>query len=365
MTIDPPTWRHVDGERVPGTWRHVFIRNGDYHLTDLFVYADAMVDCWGLVSLAEFAEQVESGWVATELEAGARGSLDSTASWRFDEPESWISAEELLGEVHDIVDRLNGRPDSTARCLAVLDEFLAEPGEERRVALSRAHHTIPEGQRRYALKDQDRKDYPLRVLVTGIGGELWPDHVVTAEAYTEALAYCTERRAAPGPPAPWDGPEGAWTPTVDVPARFFRDGWPAEPGVLVLRNEYPVAIEVGALSCPSVAHAYWATATADPAARARIAATADPFEAKRIAAEAPVRAGWSAARTAVMARLLRAKFAADPALAHVLAETGDARIGYRDIDSDFWGESGETGRNWVGRLLELIRAEHAAARLEP
>lgn len=31
------THRMADGIRVPGTWRHAFIRNGDYHLTDLFI----------------------------------------------------------------------------------------------------------------------------------------------------------------------------------------------------------------------------------------------------------------------------------------------------------------------------------------
>jgi len=36
----------VDGQRVEGTWRHVFVRNWDrYFLTDLIVYADGAIDC--------------------------------------------------------------------------------------------------------------------------------------------------------------------------------------------------------------------------------------------------------------------------------------------------------------------------------
>ncbi|MFB7366590.1 DUF7638 domain-containing protein, partial [Streptomyces hydrogenans] len=68
------TYRTVDGVRIPGTWRHVFIRNGRYFLTDLLIYADGLVDCWGLVTVEEFEEKVRSGWVATTLPDGAGAS---------------------------------------------------------------------------------------------------------------------------------------------------------------------------------------------------------------------------------------------------------------------------------------------------
>src|ERR1044071_3791621 len=38
--------------RIEGTWRTVFINNGGTHyLTDLKIYADGLIDCWGLVDL--------------------------------------------------------------------------------------------------------------------------------------------------------------------------------------------------------------------------------------------------------------------------------------------------------------------------
>ena len=72
MGIRQRTWRNVDGERIEGTWRHAFIRNGgNYFLTDLLIYADGMVDCWGLETLEGFADKLASGWVATDLPEGA------------------------------------------------------------------------------------------------------------------------------------------------------------------------------------------------------------------------------------------------------------------------------------------------------
>jgi hypothetical protein len=60
-----------------------------------------------------------------------------------------------------------------------------------------------------------------------------------------------------------------------------------------------------------------------------------------------------------MATLLRAKFSQHPQLARILTETGTAVITYNQFDSQFWGFP----RNWMGRLLELARAELALQNL--
>ncbi|MEU3828964.1 hypothetical protein AB0F36_27125 [Streptomyces sp. NPDC029080] len=45
-----------------------------------------------------------------------------------------------------------------------------------------------------------------------------------------------------------------------------------------------------------------------------------------------------------------------------LLATGDATVLYDDADSGFWGDNGGRGRNWTGRLLELVRSELLARR---
>lgn len=68
-----PTYRDVDGRRIEGTWRPIFIKNGGtHHLADLKIYADGQIDCWGMVDLQGFSEKLRSGWVATSLPSGAR-----------------------------------------------------------------------------------------------------------------------------------------------------------------------------------------------------------------------------------------------------------------------------------------------------
>jgi predicted NAD-dependent protein-ADP-ribosyltransferase YbiA (DUF1768 family) len=366
------TYRLVDGEQIEGTTRPVFIHNGDtYFLANLRVYADGVIDCWGLVDLDGLREKLRTGWVATSLEPGARASAHHLASWRFSEPRAWVTAEQLLGEVADDIDTLNGRPDSTRRCHLALDRYLKSRSEPDRIALRDAYQAIPRHMRVYALSDMDRKDGPLRVLCTEVGspivGDPRPggDTIVTEQMREEAFGYFAgreraleENRQLTYP----DGPEGAQAPTVTLNQGIFPRGWPADPGTLVLRNEYPAPITVDAVSYPTVVHAYWALATTSPEARHRIRDAARPYDAEKLAQQVPLRPDWPAVRLAVMASLLRAKYTQHPELAGILLATGDARIHYTGIGSRYWSAGRREGRNWIGRLLELIRAEIASQR---
>lgn len=370
VAIRRRTWRNVDGERIEGTWRHAFIRNGPtYFLTDLLIYADGMVDCWGLVTLEEFAGKLASGWVATDLADGAQASAHHLASWKFAEPRMWLTPEMLLGEVRDDIDQLNGRPDSAARCLAALDVFRSQPTEDNRAALREAYEAIPEHLRIYALGDQDSKDWPLRVLVTGPGHRLaWrgEDEVVTEDMHAAALRYFTDREQQHQPyadKAPADGATEPVETSVLINQTVFSRGWPEDPGILVLRNEFPAPVTVGELTYPTVTHAYWALAVADEHRQAEILRADTPYAAQKLAASSTLRDGWPQARTAIMADLLRAKFDQHPDLAEELTSTGATRLIYTEMGSTFWGQHGLEGRNWMGRLLELARSELAAGKL--
>lgn len=361
------THRTADGVRVPGTWRHAFIRNaGTYFLTDLFIYADGLVDCWGLVTVEEFEGKLRSGWVATELPEGGRASAHGLAGWRFGEPQVWHTPEQLVAEVRDTIDQLNHRPDSTGRCLAAVDAFLADRTEENRAAARAAYLAVPETRRRYALGDMDRKDGPLRVLVAGLGGEIdgRPGAVVAQDVYDEAVAYFEERARWREQPAqePADGPAASFAPAVKLNESYPSEPL-ADPGKRALRNDYPAPVVVGGTRCPSVAHAYWALSAAEQPVRDAILAADTVHVARTLAAGARRQDGWSRARVAVMADLLRAKYDQHPDLAEILVATDDATLVYDDSASDFWGDRAGRGRNWIGRLLELVRAELQAARL--
>ena len=364
------TFRNVDGQRVEGVWRHIFTRNGDtYYLADLVAYADGTVDCGtgGLTDLDGLREQLRRGRVATTLDEGAQASAHHLASWRFTQPQTWIDADMLLGEVADDIDRLNDRPDSTDRCMLAVQTYLADPSEEHRLAVRDRYLAIPEHLRVYALGDMDRKDLPLQVLAMDLGETLhwWPDDIlVTEDARARAIAYFHEHDRSVAEwqaHIPADGPEQPQAPTLTLARTYYPRGFPADPGIAVLQNDYPAVISVNGKDYPTVVHAYWALSTADPELRDKIAHAARAYDAQKLAEQADLHAAWPAARLAVMAALLRAKFTQHPPLARTLLDTGDARIIYTDHDSAYWVAGGKHGTNWIGRLLEAIRSELAAA----
>ncbi|MFE7581514.1 hypothetical protein ACFU5Y_08110 [Streptomyces gardneri] len=133
--------------------------------------------------------------------------------------------------------------------------------------------------------------------MTGPGGRtcLPSDPPVSQENYDRALAYFEER-------ARWSAEREKRVPadgpaTPHAPAVRLHHSFPnkqvADPGYLGLRNDYRAPISVGTVVYPSVAHAYWALSVAQPEARGEITAA----------------------------------------------------------------DNAGRGRNWTGRLLELVRAE--------
>ncbi|MGH3243147.1 MAG: NADAR family protein [Spirillospora sp.] len=364
-------FRVEDGRRIEGVARPVFIHNFSYHLIDLLVFADGAINCWEWVDFDGLREKLDSGWVVTEVPEGGEVSAFGLGRWIAADPMFGLTAEMLLGEVADDLDRLNGRPDSTGRCLAALERYLESREEADRRVLRGAYLAIPAHQRHYALGDMDNKDRPLVYLCTDIGEapvDGWfqgdgEDEDVVSEAMREwALGYFAGRerereRAEYAAKRPVDDPVEAVAGTIHVGGRFYPRGWPEDAGISVLQIDQPSSIEVGGVVYPSVEHAYWALSTRDGGARDRIRVAEHVSDARKFAEKEPRTEGWPQVRTAVMAGLLRAKYRQHPELADVLVGTGDAPIAYAGLDSEHWGVHGEKGRNWVGRLLELVRSE--------
>src|SRR5205085_3392263 len=120
--------------------------------------------------------KIDSGWIATRIQDGARASAHHLAAWNFASVATWadwgLSTDDFVGEIADEIESLNGRPTSTQRCRMSIDRFLAEPSEANRAALRADYYRIPTHLRRYTLGDMDAKDAPLRVLMTSEGSSL-------------------------------------------------------------------------------------------------------------------------------------------------------------------------------------------------
>ncbi|GER89807.1 hypothetical protein KDW_39690 [Dictyobacter vulcani] len=270
-----------------------------------------------------------------------------------------MTPEGLIAEVADEIEYLAGRPTLEERCLVALDRYVEVQDAEQLAALREAYLAVPEHQRRFLLHDQDVKDWPLLTILIPIGEPMTvkpdgtPEDAVEQADHEAALEYFRSRKLEDqrfqAASSRWEDAPVTASPSVvrfQAPAR----------GALYLANDYPVPITVDGHMYAMVEHAYWALATTDADARERIMDASTAGEAQNIGQQAPLRADWNIVRLAVMTRLVRAKFQQHPDLAERLMATGDGRLLNGQDRSRYWGAL-DQGRNWLGRILELVRAE--------
>ncbi|WP_282701540.1 NADAR domain-containing protein [Streptomyces sp. CC219B] len=357
----------MGGERIDGVWCHVWRRHSyseEYFVQDLVVFADGAVHCGDRTDLAGLAKLIDSGRIAVR-DPDASDCPDDESKWDSRSPEP-CTPESFLGEVADKIEELSGRPTSRDRLWEAIRRYQEEPAEPRRALLRDAYLEVPAHLRIYVLGDMDRQDRPLRILLTDLGEPVDGDGpVVTAAMHREALDYFRRGDESARRAREWqavqhaDDPEGPGAPALVSHEVGYPRGWPEKPGLFVLRNDYPVPIDFAGETYASVLHGYWALSAAHAEDRDRIRAADTPHQAQQLGGRAERRDDWPELRLAVMAGLLRAKFGQHPGLAEVLTSTGDARISYTGLsDSPYWRDArDDRGRNWVGRLLELVRSE--------
>ena len=162
--------RSAEGRDVPGTSRTAYIHNWDYHLVEITIYADGLIDCWGLLEYDEFRLKVQEGWIVTQLPEGSKvhvpllGSFTATDVWND------VIEVEFVQEVADLIDEFKGRPTSRDRCLVVWERFKRQPNERSRKELKAAYEAVPAHLRDGIFGDQDSKDYPIRAALYGSDG---------------------------------------------------------------------------------------------------------------------------------------------------------------------------------------------------
>jgi hypothetical protein len=91
--------REENGQKIPGILLRAYIHNGPYHLTEIAVFQDGMIDCWGLVTFARFKQKVEEGWIVTALPGDAKVSMFPLGSFTATHINNGVSEGEFVKEV--------------------------------------------------------------------------------------------------------------------------------------------------------------------------------------------------------------------------------------------------------------------------
>jgi hypothetical protein len=174
--------RTANGVEIQGKYTYAFIHNFDkYHLTEIKVFQDGMIDCWGLVNFEEFKQKISIGWVVTSLPDNAQVSVSLLAHFTVTNVRAWVKEEEFIKEVADEIEKLNGRPTSMDKCKEAFRKFQNEQSEEARQLLKETYEKVPEHLRSF-LGDMDVKDIPIRMIIYGENEiENWSHRIIARQ----------------------------------------------------------------------------------------------------------------------------------------------------------------------------------------
>ena len=161
------TYREEDDKLIIGVSLPVFIHNLNYHLTEIHVYEDGMIDCWELVDFNGFKEKIKSGWIKTQLPKGENVSAFPLGHFEVNNFSPNRTEKELIKEVEDIINRFKGEKTSEEICLLKFETFKKNPNKETREDLHKAYEDVAEHNRRFLLGDMDVDDIPIRAVIYG------------------------------------------------------------------------------------------------------------------------------------------------------------------------------------------------------
>ncbi len=165
MRLTSSLVRRAGEVTIPGSFLRAFIHNGQqYYVSEIGIYKDGMIDCWGLVSLDEFKGKVQSGEIVTRLPEGASVSISVGISLIATHVQSYVEEDEFVKEVEDVIRELNGEKSSIQVCRDMLQAYKDQPSEEGKRRLGAAYEAIPK-HRRMLLDGMSAKDDEVRTLL--------------------------------------------------------------------------------------------------------------------------------------------------------------------------------------------------------
>lgn len=151
------TFRIVDDRKIFGVFLTAFISNGTYFLTKIAVFADGMIDCWGLVDFDEFVNKVKSGWIVTSLPEGAEVQISDITLFTSNNIVYSVPESEFIKEVLDTIEELNERPSSLVLFWQAKKNYWNETNEENQKLMHEAFEKVPHHKKKFVTDSRDRK----------------------------------------------------------------------------------------------------------------------------------------------------------------------------------------------------------------
>lgn len=136
-------YREVEGKIIPEAKFQVIVNNFNYYLVTITVYADGMIDCWGLVSFNTFKEYLATDWVVLDLPPDTDLHIEGLGQVEIKVFIPEKTTEDFLKEIEDCIVYLNGGKDRCDLCIDQFKEYLVNPSQNNLQKLKVLYDDVP------------------------------------------------------------------------------------------------------------------------------------------------------------------------------------------------------------------------------
>ena len=136
-------YRYKNGKRIKGIGFPAIVNNFHFYLTTIVVYADGLIDCWGLMGFDEFKSKLKSGWVRVNLPPNSELHIYNLGIVNSAEFLHKKSTDDFTKEIEDCILELNDKESRRQRCIRLFKSYLLINSKKLLKELKKAFNDLP------------------------------------------------------------------------------------------------------------------------------------------------------------------------------------------------------------------------------
>jgi hypothetical protein len=140
-------YRYQKGKRIKGIGFPAIVNNFNFYLTTLVVYADGLIDCWGLMDFNEFKRKLNSGWIRINLPPGSKLHILNLGVVSSTEFQQEKNNEDFIKEIQDCILELNGEESERQKCIRLFKSYLLTNSPQFLKELKTTFNNLPQHKR--------------------------------------------------------------------------------------------------------------------------------------------------------------------------------------------------------------------------
>jgi len=136
-------YRYKEGKKIKGIGFPVIIDNINFHFTTIVVFADGLIDCWGLMDFDEFKKKLRSGWIRINLPPNSKLHIYNFGIVSCTEFHPQKTNDDFIKEIEDCILELNGKESRRQKCVRLFKSYLLTNSKKLLRELKVAFNDLP------------------------------------------------------------------------------------------------------------------------------------------------------------------------------------------------------------------------------